>query len=96
MAAIPDHVLVLGLARSGRAAVTALRAKGATVSAHDANADRYAGERSSEVGNVGRGDGGGSAARALATQLELDPSAVPAVYDYAPGDVIAGAARLET
>ena len=39
MAAIPDHVLVLGLARSGRAAVTALRAKGATVSAHDANAD---------------------------------------------------------
>ena len=39
MAAIPDHVLVLGLVRSGRAAVTALRAEGATVSAHDANAD---------------------------------------------------------
>jgi UDP-N-acetylmuramoylalanine--D-glutamate ligase len=39
MAAIPDHVLVLGLARSGRAVVTALEAKGATVSAHDANAD---------------------------------------------------------
>jgi UDP-N-acetylmuramoylalanine--D-glutamate ligase len=39
MAAIPDHVLVLGLVRSGRAAVTALRARGATVSAHDANAD---------------------------------------------------------
>ena len=31
MAAIPDRVLVLGLARSGRAAVTALRAQGATV-----------------------------------------------------------------
>ena len=28
MAAIPDHVLVLGLARSGRAAVTALRSAG--------------------------------------------------------------------
>jgi UDP-N-acetylmuramoylalanine--D-glutamate ligase len=39
MAAIPDHVLVLGLVRSGRAAVTALGARGATVSAHDANAD---------------------------------------------------------
>ena len=39
MAPIPDHVLVLGLARSGRAAVTALRTKGVSVSAHDANAD---------------------------------------------------------
>ena len=39
MAAIPDRVLVLGLARSGRAAVTALRAQGANVTAHDTNPD---------------------------------------------------------
>ena len=38
MASIPDHVLVLGLARSGKAAVTALRRQGATVTAHDMNA----------------------------------------------------------
>ena len=38
MASIPDHVLVLGLARSGKAAVTALRRQGATVTAHDTNA----------------------------------------------------------
>jgi UDP-N-acetylmuramoylalanine--D-glutamate ligase len=38
MAAIPDHVLVLGLARSGRAAVTALRTRGAIVTAHDTDA----------------------------------------------------------
>jgi len=39
MAAIPDRVLVLGLARSGRAAVTALRTQGANVTAHDTNPD---------------------------------------------------------
>ena len=39
MAAMPDHVLVLGLARSGQAAVTALRAQGAKVTAHDTNPD---------------------------------------------------------
>jgi UDP-N-acetylmuramoylalanine--D-glutamate ligase len=39
MAAIPDRVLVLGLARSGRAAVKALRTQGANVTAHDTNPD---------------------------------------------------------
>ena len=39
MAAIPDRVLVLGLARSGQAAVTALRTQGANVTAHDTNPD---------------------------------------------------------
>jgi UDP-N-acetylmuramoylalanine--D-glutamate ligase len=34
---LPDRVLVLGLARSGRAAVEALRAQGVEVVAHDAN-----------------------------------------------------------
>ena len=38
MASIPDHVLVLGLARSGKAAVMAIRRQGATVTAHDTNA----------------------------------------------------------
>ncbi len=37
MAPIPNRVLVLGLARSGRAAVTALRTHGVDVSAYDAN-----------------------------------------------------------
>ena len=37
MAPLPDRVLVLGLARSGRAAVAALRAAGIAVVAHDAN-----------------------------------------------------------
>ena len=39
MAPIPDHVLVLGLARSGTAAVAALRRAGSDVTAYDANAD---------------------------------------------------------
>jgi UDP-N-acetylmuramoylalanine--D-glutamate ligase len=38
MAPIPDRVLVVGLARSGRAAVTALRARNADVVAYDASA----------------------------------------------------------
>jgi len=39
MAAFPDRVLVLGLARSGQAAVTALRTQSANVTAHDTNPD---------------------------------------------------------
>jgi UDP-N-acetylmuramoylalanine--D-glutamate ligase len=39
MAAIPDRVLVVGLARSGAAAVAALRARGSEVVAYDANDD---------------------------------------------------------
>ena len=37
MTELPDRVLVLGLARSGRAAVEALRARGVEVVAHDTN-----------------------------------------------------------
>ena len=37
MSAVPDRVLVLGLARSGRAAVAALRHEGVDVVAYDAN-----------------------------------------------------------
>jgi len=39
MPAVPSRVLVLGLARSGRAAVAALEREGVTVVAYDANAD---------------------------------------------------------
>ena len=44
MSELADRVLVLGLARSGRAAVEALNARGADVVAHDSNDDLDAGE----------------------------------------------------
>lgn len=56
---------------------------------------RLADETPGDVVNVLRGDSGGSAAIALAPQLDLDPSAVPSANDYAPGDVIADMYRVK-